>query len=267
MKSDYEMVTHRFPGPITIYPVGDVHYGALEHMAKEWRQFCDKVLSEPDSYVVLVGDLVNNSIKSSVANPFDEVVRPRDQKEHMVEFLRPLKERILCAVSGNHEYRSKRDTDSDITYDIMARLQLEDLYRENAVFMKVGIGERPESPNRTLGTFTFCVTHGSGGGIYTGAAVNRNERFANVLDGCDCLITGHTHKGTVTHPTKLVIDPKNECVSVVPYTVVSCESWMSYGGYAMRKMLLPSESGYPQRLRLTAGSKQHRRNKRIEVIW
>lgn len=43
MKNDFEMVTHEFDKPITIIPISDVHYGALEHMKKEWAEFCKMV--------------------------------------------------------------------------------------------------------------------------------------------------------------------------------------------------------------------------------
>jgi hypothetical protein len=47
------------------------------------------------------------------------------------------------------------------------------------------------------------------------------------------------------------------------YTVISMVSWLNYGGYAMRKMLLPAHVADPQRLMLTM-DKNH---KRIEVVW
>ena len=82
-------------------------------------------------------------------------------------------------------------------------------------------------------------------------------------DGCDWKIVGHTHKGTVSKPSKIVIDAKNNTVSVKSYTVVSCVSWMNYGGYALRKMLLPSHVADPQRLILSMNEK----SKNIEVRW
>ena len=117
MKNDFEMVTHEFDKPITIIPISDVHYGALEHMKKEWAEFCKMVEQSENTYLILGGDLVNNNVRTcSFINPYDEIVRPRDQKHRMVEFLEPIKDRILCAVSGNHEARSIRDDDTDITY-------------------------------------------------------------------------------------------------------------------------------------------------------
>lgn len=262
MLKDFDMVVHSFDKPITIFPISDVHFGSIEHMSKEWLDFCKMVENTPDVYIILGGDLVNNNVRTcGFINPYDELVRPREQKHRMVEFLSPIKDRILCAVTGNHEARSMRDDDIDITYDIMAKLDLEDLYRPCMAFMKVSLGHR--SDNTPIQSYTFAVTHGAGGGIYTGATVNRNERFGNVIEGLDCLVVGHTHKGTVTKPSKIVIDRKNNKVSMSHYTVVSMVSWLNFGGYAMQKMLLPSYVADPQRLKLHMSH----HNKRIEVLW
>lgn len=262
MTNDFEMIKHRFDRKITIIPVSDVHLGAIEHCKKEWEAFCRMVESDPNIYIILGGDLINNSVRTSVANPFDEVIRPREQKKLMAEYLKPIKDRILCAVSGNHERRSMKDDDVDITYDILAKLDLGDLYRENVAFMKIGCGNR-NTESCPACAYMFAVTHGTGGGIYTGAAINRNERFGNIIDGLDCLIVGHTHKGTVSKPSKIVLDVRNETVTVKSYTVVSSVSWLNYGGYAAQKMLLPANTCHPQRIVLS----DNKNIKSIEVRW
>lgn len=261
MLNDFEMITHEFNQPITIFPISDVHFGALGHLEREWMDFCKLVEQTPNAYVILGGDLINNNTRSSVGSPWDDTVRPREQKKRMVEFLSPIKDKILCCTTGNHEARSLKDADDDPTYDIMAKMDLEDLYRPNIAFMKVSLGHRVD--NSPIQSYTFAVTHGSGGGIYTGATVNRNERFGNVIEGLDCLIVGHTHKGTVSKPSKIVIDRSNNKITMSHYTVISMVSWMNYGGYALKKMLLPSQVADPQRLNLTM---VHHR-KRIEVVW
>lgn len=263
MLNDFDMVVHHFNEPITIFPISDVHYGALEHKQKEWSDFCKMIEQTPNAYIILGGDLINNNVRTcGFINPYDELVRPREQKKQMVEFLAPIKDRILCAVSGNHEARSMKDDDIDITYDIMAKLDIEDIYRENICFMKVALGHRKDD-DTPVQSYTFAITHGAGGGIYTGATVNRNERFGNVIDGLDCLIVGHTHKGTVTKPSKIVIDRKNNKVTMSHYTVISMTSWLNYGGYAMKKMLLPANVADPQKIKLTMNKK----HKKIEVVW
>jgi predicted phosphodiesterase len=255
--SDFELITHHFPdrNDITIYPISDVHLGAAEHMTREWELFCQRVVNEPNSYLVLGGDLLNNCTRSSISNIFEETMRPREAKKIMVSMLEPLRDKILCAVSGNHERRN-RDVDNDITYDIMCKLDLEWLYRENIAFVKIQIGKLNGDGARNP-TYTLVVTHGSGGGILTGGAVNRNERFGYVLDGADALIVGHTHKPFVTQPSKIKIDPYHNKVSIQPFKVVSMTSWMTYGGYAAQKMLLPN-SHAPQIITLRGNRKEIR---------
>lgn len=263
MLNDLDLIIHQIPENTPIYPIADVHLGAMEHAEKEWQEFLKKIESE-NAYIILNGDLLNNGVRSSkFVNPFDEAIRPRDAKKRMVAYLEPIKDRILCVVSGNHERRTFRDDDQDITYDICAKLDIEHLYRENIAYMKLEVGKRKSgSRMRTKQAYAFAVTHGSGGGIYTGAAVNRNERFGNVIDGLDCLVVGHVHKGFVTKPAKISIDLRNNVVRNTSYTVISCVSWLNYGGYAARGMLLPAQTCDPQKLQLSGG-----KDKKIITTW
>jgi predicted phosphodiesterase len=241
MLSDFELITHHFPEnkDIVIFPVSDVHLGASEHMEKEWAEFCRQIKETPNAYIVLGGDLINNATRNSVSNVFEETMRPREQKKLIAEMLLPIRDRILCAVSGNHERRSGKDADDDPTYDIMCKLDIEHLYRENMAFVKVRFGKVDFNGGHNP-TYMLAVLHGAGGGMLTGGAVNRNERFGYVIDGADCLIVGHTHKPFVTQPSKIKIDPYNNKVDIKPFKVVSSTSWLNYGGYAAQKMLLPN---------------------------
>lgn len=250
MLHDFELITRHFEknDDLIIYPISDVHLGAAEHMEREWEYFCERLLDNPNAYIILAGDLINNTTRSSVANVFEETMRPREQKKRMVKMLEPIKSRILCGVSGNHERRSLKDADDDPTYDIMCKLDLEELYRENMAFVKIQIGNINGDGTKNP-TYVLAVTHGAGGGMLTGASVNRAERFGYVIDGMDCLIMGHTHKPLITQPSKLKIDPYHNRVTVKPFKVVVSTSWLNYGGYAAQKMLLPS-SHAPQTIQL-----------------
>lgn len=241
MISDFHIINKRFldKKDITIYPIADIHLGAAEHKEAAWREFRTKLLSEKNSYVVLGGDLINNGIKSSVSSVYDETLRPREQKKLMVEMLSPLKDKILCAVSGNHERRSSKEVDNDIIYDVMCKLDIEERYRENIAFLKIQFGA-PRSNGAKNPTYILAVTHGSGSGVLTGSAVNKSEKFGYVLDGVDALIVGHSHKAFTTTPAKLKVDPHRNIVSIRPFKVISCSSWLDYGGYAVQKNLLPA---------------------------
>ena len=263
MLNDFDLIRHSFPGDIDIYPIADVHLGAIEHAETEWQNFIKRVEKE-NAYLILAGDLLNNSTRGvRFANPFDEVLRPREAKRRMTEYLKPIANRLLIVTSGNHEQRSARESDCDLTYDICSKLDVEHLYRENIAFAKISLGMRKRD-GIPMSSYVFCVSHGRGSGIYTGAAVNSSERFGGTaLEGVDCIVTGHVHKGFVTHPSKIVVDCSNNCVSTRSYTVISCVSWLNYGGYAARSMLLPAEIANPQRLHLVCSEKR----KQIITTW
>ena len=247
MLPDFELIQHQFLGghDITIVPISDVHLGSPGCMEQEFMQFVETVKNTPNLYLTLGGDLIDNGTKSSVTNVFRATMSPSAQKKEMAKILEPVRDRILCFVPGNHERRSGKDADDDPVYDIAAKLDLEDLYRENIAFLKIQLG-KPEydSGLKTRSEFrpTYCIVlvHGSGGGILTGASVNRGERFGYVIDGMDALIMGHTHKPFSTQPGKIQIDPRNNLVTVKPFKVICATSWLSFGGYAAQKMLLPS---------------------------
>ena len=263
MLPDFEMIQHSFLGghDITIIPISDVHLGSPECMEKEFIQFVEKIAKEDNTYITIGGDLLDNCTRSSIGNPFSAVLSPSAQKREMAKILEPIKDKILCFVPGNHERRSGKDADDDPIYDIAAILGLEHLYREDVAFMKIMLGKTrsKNDQSRYRPTYMVVVTHGSGGGILTGGAVNRNERFGYVIDGMDVLITGHVHKPYTTQPGKLFIDPQNNKVTIKPFKVVSATSWLSYGGYAAQKMLLPSThclqsitlSGYGKDIKVT----------------
>lgn len=247
MLPDFEIIQHSFPGghDITIVPISDVHLGSPGCMEQKFIEFIDTVKDTPNLYLTLGGDLIDNGTKSSVTNVFRATMSPSAQKKEMAKILEPVRDRILCFVPGNHERRSGKDADDDPVYDIAAKLDLEHLYRENIAFLKIQLGVQEYDSGLKTASFmrpTYCLVlvHGAGGGILTGGAVNRGERFGYVIDGMDALIMGHTHKPFTTQPGKIQIDPRNNLVTVKPFKVVCATSWLDYGGYAARGMMLPS---------------------------
>lgn len=249
MRSDFDLIVHKLPSApeLKLYAVGDLHVGAIESNRKAWERFCQLVLCDKSAYLLILGDLMDNGTKQSVTNCFDASMRPREQKKYLMNCLRPLSDRVLCCVAGNHEARN-RDVDDAPLYDVCCKLDIEDLYRPNAAFLKLNIGGRDngEGGEKPLQVYTACVLHGSGGGILSGATINRNERFSYILEGVDILAVGHTHKGIISKPSRICLNAHSNSVTQKSMTVISCCSWLSYGGYALNKMLLPHQAQDPE---------------------
>ena len=243
MLPDFELIQHQFYGghDINIYPIFDVHLGSPECKEQDFIKFVNRIAETPDAYVLLGGDLIDNGTKSSVTNCFRATLSPSAQKREMANILMPLAEKgkILAITPGNHERRNK-DVDDDPVYDIASKLDCEHLYRENVCFIKIQLGEEGAKNGYARPTYVLVMTHGAGGGVLSGSALNRNERWGYCMDGVDAIITGHTHKPMTSQPGKLVVDSRNNVVSVKPFKVIVATSWLEYGGYAARYMLMPA---------------------------
>lgn len=246
--------------PVVIWAVADVHLGSILHKEQEWASFCRSVIKEENNFVVLAGDMLDNTLKSSVGEVYDNTLRPAEQRRILTEQLKPLaaEGRILAAIAGNHEYRSKKETDDEPLFDILARLGVEHIYRDGMAVVKIQMNDT-EKDGKSNPTYTLLVHHGAGGGGTTGAAINKAEGFAAMYDGVDAFIFGHWHKPIVSNQTKICIDPHNKRVSEKPVKIIVASAWMNYGSYGLRGMMKPATFA-PQQLIL------HTNKKKMEVL-
>ena len=58
MRSDFCIIEHEFPRrDIKIYPLSDLHVGAQEFNENAWKALKKQILSGPDNYLIIAGDL------------------------------------------------------------------------------------------------------------------------------------------------------------------------------------------------------------------
>ncbi len=272
MKSDFEIIRAVVPKAdvVRIKPIADVHYASILCNERAFMDFRDQLLKEKNTYTILMGDLLNNNTRSSVGSPWDDVMRPSEAKKKMAEILRPLAQegKIIGALSGNHERRSLKDADDDPMADIMCKLDLEDIFRQDALFIHLCIGEYIANGKKRLDcTYNIACHHGTGGGAFTGAAVNKNERYAYTIEGIDLLITAHTHRGAMTKPAKICFNPTTMTMIIKPFACMTACSWQAYGGFPLQKMMSPAATAYDGDGQVAEFSGRDRNNKKIRLTW
>lgn len=248
MKNDFIPVIHRIPiaehpNFFKIIPLGDAHYGSHEFNETRWHTVIKQIQDEPDTFCVLVGDLIDNGLRNSLTNVFEATASPSEQKEWLYNELLPIKGKILGAVGGNHERRTQKEADQDPLYDVMCRLGIEDVYRQSICFMQVKLTYPCKEKGKTSDvkqryTFSFAITHGAGGGQYIGSSANRVQNFGMAIEGIECLITGHTHKPVSFPVSKLVFT--NGRVIRKQFVVAVTASFLDYGGYPVQKLMQPA---------------------------
>jgi len=231
IKKDLDLIVLKLPKEqdlVRIYPLGDLHYGAEEYNDKAFQRWKKCVMEDDKAVVVLVGDLINNATKSSVSNSYKDTCSPSYQKAWLKEQLMPIRDKIIGAVTGNHEHRSSVAVDDCPLYDVLCKLDLEDLYRENMTFIKMVLGEKNKVRQWT---YTMVLAHGG--------SKASTEKFSYSIDGMDLFITGHLHQGISEFPSKIVIDSKNNVVTEREFMSVRVPSFTSVGGYSLKQMYLP----------------------------
>ena len=247
---------------VLIVPLGDVHYGAVEHNNAEFTAFVNEIAGRDDVYVVLMGDLINNSIRTSVANPFDETARPDFQVEYMINQLYPIRKKIIGSVAGNHEYRTKKNVDIDINRTIMRELGREEYHRSNMAYMQIELGRQPREDGKKSKVpkqkWLIGATHGVIGGTI-GNCVNKAEGFWYTHANLDALLKGHSHKAFITRPARIA--EEGGYMYTEPGVCIVTESWQEYGDYALRFNLTPAEACFPPHLILDSNYS------RIHTFW
>lgn len=231
MRKDFDLIVHKFGTEVkglNVYPLGDVHIGSEEFDHEKWAMWKKAVMNDPESAVVIVGDTVDNGLKNSKTNSYGATMRPREQKEWLKSEFQSFRDKIIGAVQGNHEYRSTNESDDCPLYDILCKLDKEDIYRENMCFLKVNLGFKNKDRQYS---YTMVLGHGQGDG--------KTRNFGYAIDGMDIFVTGHTHSPRSTFPAKIVIDSKNETVREVVYHHIIVPSFSRIGGYSLKGMYQP----------------------------
>ena len=238
-----DMIIHDLPGDIDklmLYPISDIHVGCRSFDKEMFRRFIQRIASDKNAYVILCGDLMNNNLISSVGNVYEEEMPPSEQKKWLREELKPIKNKILAVVSGNHDSRSKRVSDSDPVEDICDYLGIEELYRPIEAFVKITFGKCRTGANKQM--YGIYMNHGSGGGGFPGAAMNKIERVSMNVSA-DIFVFGHYHKRMAYKHEYRHVDMIHNKISERERLFVVSSHWQSFDGYAATKMLQPSAKG------------------------
>lgn len=251
-----KVITKEYPRDmdyLTLYPIGDVHWGAAECMEKEFQSYLKLIEADDHAAVITLGDLINNGVKSSVTNCYAEKYRPREQKSMMIDLLSPIRDKIICGVRGNHEYRTVKDADQDVMLDIFTALSIQKTaYASDLGLVKISVGEKH---NRKPATYMFGAMHGSGGGTLLGSGLNKSDSMQMCIEGIDGMLSGHTHKPAKVPSARLVFDSHNNNVIRTKTLNFICTSWLNYGGYPERMMLRPTAFA-PDTIRLDGRKKE-----------
>lgn len=161
----------------------DLQYGSKAFLKSRFIEYRDWMLSHPNRFALLGGDLIDSATILSIASPYDNTGEPIDQVWELSELLQPLSKagRLLGYVGGNHERRTIK-TFGDSGRLIAKELQVP--YSRGVQLIDIRFGKHQP--------FKVSLWHGSGGARTKGAKAQMLHRFMQQADS-QVYLVGHLH--------------------------------------------------------------------------
>ena len=117
-----------------LFPLSDLHLGSNHCDLDFFYKWCKKFEEAPDNKAIyILGDMLE--FPTTRIDAFDVNLTTHEALERLIELLEPYKEYIRYVCTGNHEARSLRDFNYDITKQIATRLGAK--YTRNDFFDKI----------------------------------------------------------------------------------------------------------------------------------
>ncbi len=202
-----QLLTANLPRDHKIYFLGDVHLGTSACHKEGFLGAIDKIEGEKNSRIIGMGDMVEAiSHKDRRYQPDiidSEMPVPLEQFNKLVEYLTPVKDKILFLLDGNHEI-----TLSDDGHHIK-EIVCKNLGAPYGTYTaKVSVRTTSKTAPQMYKTFAW---HGARGlQSHAGDIIRRTANMKEMLKrrlmdkAGDCIIMamGHAHKLIVVPPTK-----------------------------------------------------------------
>ena len=234
---------HELPR-VNIHILGDLHIGSNKFMYNEFKCRIDNILSDEYARVIILGDVINNSTKTSIGDCYSEPLSPMEQIKLAKNLLEPIKDKIIGIVAGNHERRSYKTDGLDIAYFLASELGIADKYDYSAGCILVRFGANENVGRRPKCISIYC-THGDGnGGRTVGGKANGLSKRGQIIDA-DVIVTGHTHTPLVFAEASYHIDVIHNKIIKRDQLFVNCGSALDYEEYAELYGLKPSSERDP----------------------
>lgn len=232
---------------LKLVTVADYHCGSAQCQMSLIEDELKYIKNNENVYAIVNGDLLENATRNSLGDVYTQKISPMKQINKIVEMLKPIKDKILCLTSGNHENRSYITEGIDLMQIVAQELGLSDKYSNGSCLLFLRFGTMSngckESKNKSkirMVCYTVYVTHGSGGGGKIGSKSNRAAELQNIIDA-DIYIISHMHAPNAFKEGYYRVDTRNSAVAFVDKLFVISGAKLDWNNsYAEKKSLKPS---------------------------
>jgi hypothetical protein len=266
-----EFISKTVPNNLNIFWFGDLHIGTKLFYAKGVFQFIEDLTSEYDgcknNVAIGVGDYIEAIDHTDHRFDVDSIdlnkIRPQQQIEHFIRLFEPVKDKIVCLLIGNHEWKL-------LKYYDYAQSAAHKLGVPYGTYSAVITFKRKKKDKHLLKVY---VTHGSGSinsiaddpeRVEANLNLSLKRKLKHKAGDTAIMGMGHTHKLLVARPKTKLYLTSNERELEQHYTkseqtaqyihpdhrwYINTGSFVrsqmrGISGYAERAMYDPLELGY-----------------------
>ena len=221
---------------LTLIPLGDMHFGSKDCDVKVFEAHLEMIKKMKDCAVILMGDLINTGTRDSVgAGSYDDIYTPEEQYEKMIEYLMPIKDKIIGALQGNHEERVRNSTSFDINKLFAEKLQVP--YLQYGGLLKLRVND--------INYHVYAI-HGGSCATTLSGKMNACRKMADKVNA-DIYLHAHTHGLDYSPQIYYEIDNRNKMiVEKIKHFVLTGSFTIWDGSYGEMKSLNPSPLGVPK---------------------
>lgn len=206
-----------------LFFLSDLHLGSKHCNLDFFYKWCRKFEDAPDNKAIfLLGDMLE--FPTTRIDAYDVNLTTHEALERLIELLEPYKDYIRWVCTGNHEARSLKDFNYDITKQIATRLDAN--YTRNDFFDKLNHGDKElviygkhgtrvsKNPLLSMNNFVSDMNHIKAdlyccGHNHQSAFYSQYERGFNGGRRASYLFSGHflNYDDSYAHNKGLLISP------------------------------------------------------------
>ncbi|KKL85556.1 hypothetical protein LCGC14_1953510, partial [marine sediment metagenome] len=214
---------------VNLYPLPCFHVGARQSDRLFIEGHLARIAADPLAKWVYMGDGGECVTYLSKGVIYQQVYSPQTQMEVLVKLLRPLKDKGLFMIRGNHGGRIFKE--SGLSFDKNLALVLGLPYLGVEAFVNLVV-------NRTH--YDLFFHHGVDSGVSLQTKTNKAEQFSKYISS-DAIFTAHSHVGMELPPAplKYLDNYTMKIKTLLRYQYICGSGYDSRSGYAQDKGYTP----------------------------
>lgn len=199
-----ESLNQQVSKDFNLWGVSDIHIGSIFCVEEKFKEIVKEIEDDPIGLVYLNGDLIQGFTKNHKnwehTGLVDGLELPIEQADHIVNLLRPIKDKIIAVGMGNHELPAQKSAGNITKSNICDKLEVPYGGYSSVVTFK----------NKRKFLFNAYFHHGFGSiNSKNKDPKKRREANENALvnkmvevgeSDCAFMSMGHTHKIIVVKP-------------------------------------------------------------------